>query len=70
MVDTLTYEKFIAGIELCGHRMPNGKIQAFPVTKDNVIIDKFPQEFTIHGNTYTLESVESNCSGFISAQYV
>lgn len=66
MSDIILYNQFIAGIELAGKKLPNGKIRAH---SSGTIIDKFPKEFTINDTTFVLENVVEGKKGYISHQY-
>jgi hypothetical protein len=51
-----TLHQFLAGFELAGEKLPNGKIRS---THDrSTEIDEWPQEIKLFGNTYVLEDVE------------
>ncbi len=64
--DINKFNKFIAGIDLSGKKLSNGKIKAYI---SNEVIDKFPEEFEINSTTYTLENIIKGKDGYISAQY-
>ena len=64
--DINKFNKFIAGIDLSGKKLSNGKIKAYI---SNEVIDIFPEEFEINSTTYTLENIIKGKDGYISAQY-
>ena len=59
---------FLAGFDLAGRRLPNGKLQSFGL-KD-VLIDDWPEKVELFGNTYTLEEVIEGVEGYESGVYV
>jgi len=58
---------FLAGFDLAGKRLPNGKLQSY-VGFTN--IDDWPKEVELFGNTYTLENVIKGNDGYESGVYV
>ena len=58
---------FLAGFDLGGKRLPNGKLHAY---LGDITIDDWPEEVTLCGNTYTLEHVIKGNEGYEGAQYV
>ena len=59
---------FVAGFNLAGQRLPNGKLQCYG-NRDSVI-DDWPQEVRLFDNTYTLEDVVKGVNGYESGVYV
>jgi hypothetical protein len=59
---------FLAGFDLAGQRLPNGKLQCYG-NRDSVI-DDWPQEVRLFDNTYTLEDVVKGVNGYESGVYV
>ena len=59
---------FVAGFDLAGQRLPNGKLQCYG-NRDSVI-DDWPQEVRLFDNTYTLEDVVKGVNGYESGVYV
>ena len=60
---------FIAGFDLAGQRLPNGKLQCYSYGNQNVIND-WPKEVKLFGRTYTLENVIKGVDGYESGVYV
>ena len=58
---------FLAGFDLAGTRLPNGKIQCYG---DNITIDDWPKEVELFGRIYTLENVIKGVEGYESGVYV
>ena len=58
---------FIAGFDLAGQRLPNGKLQCYG---DQNVIDDWPEEVKLFGHTYTLENVIKGVDGYESGVYV
>lgn len=59
--------RFVAGFDLAGKRLPNGKLQAY---LDDELLDDWPSEITFKGTTYTLEDVIKGNDGYESGVYV
>jgi hypothetical protein len=59
---------FVAGFNLAGQRLPNGKLQCYG-NRDSVI-DDWPQEVRLFDNNYTLEDVVKGVNGYESGVYV
>jgi hypothetical protein len=57
---------FVAGFDLAGTRLPNGKIQCYG---DKITIDDWPQEVELFGRIYTLENVIKGVEGYESGLY-
>ncbi len=57
---------FLAGFDLAGKRLPNGKLQAY---LGESLLDDWPKEVTLGGNTYTLEEVDCGSEGYETALY-
>ncbi|WP_353479910.1 hypothetical protein [Haliscomenobacter sp.] len=62
------FKPFVAGFDLAGQRLPNGKLQCYG-NRDSVI-DDWPQEVRLFDNTYTLEDVVKGVNGYESGVYV
>jgi hypothetical protein len=62
------FKPFVAGFNLAGQRLPNGKLQCYG-NRDSVI-DDWPQEVRLFDNTYTLEDVVKGVNGYESGVYV
>ena len=58
---------FVAGFDLAGRRLSNGKIQCYG---DKITIDDWPQEVELFGTIYTLENVIKGVEGYESGVYV
>ena len=58
---------FVAGFDLAGRRLSNGKIQCYG---DKITIDDWPQEVELFGSIYTLENVIKGVEGYESGVYV
>ena len=56
---------FLAGFELCGIRLSNGTLAS-----EGTVIDEWPEEIEIFGNTYTLEEIIHSGGNHEIAQYV
>lgn len=63
---------FIAGFDLAGKRLPNGKLESYLCDENGkrLILDDWPQEVQLFSNTYTLEEVVKGTQGYESAVYV
>ena len=61
-------KSFVAGFDLAGKRLPNGKLESF--LSDGALLDDWPQEVELFGNTYTLEEVVKGVNGYESGVYV
>jgi hypothetical protein len=59
---------FLAGFDLAGQRLPNGKLQCYH--NGDSVIDDWPQEVRLFDNTYTLEDVVKGVNGYESGVYV
>lgn len=57
---------FLAGFDLAGQRKSDGKLYAY-ISKS--VIDEWPNELELMGNTYTLENIIRGENGYESAQY-
>lgn len=57
---------FLAGFDLAGKRLPNGKLQCYG---GQTVIDDWPEEVQLFGNTYTLENVIKGVNGYESGDY-
>lgn len=61
-------KSFMAGFDLAGKRLPSGKLESF--LSDGTLLDDWPQEVELFGNTYTLEEVVKGVNGYESGVYV
>jgi hypothetical protein len=59
---------FLAGFDLAGKRLPNGKLQSYGLQEG--LMDDWPEEVKLFGNTYTLEEVIKGEEGYESGVYV
>jgi hypothetical protein len=59
---------FVAGFDLAGKRLPNGKLKSF--WSDETLLDDWPQEVELFDTTYTLEEVVKGVNGYESGVYV
>ena len=59
---------FLAGFDLAGQRLPNGKLQSFGFREG--LLDDWPEEVVLFGSTYTLEEVIKGKDGYESGVYV
>ena len=59
---------FLAGFNLAGQRLPNGKLQSFGFREG--LLDDWPEEVVLFGSTYTLEEVIKGKDGYESGVYV
>ncbi len=50
----------IAGFELFGKRLPNGKVEIGTGSVGNTVMDDFPEKVEVCGAVYTLEEVKKN----------
>ena len=62
------FKPFVAGFDLAGQRLPNGKLQCYG--NRDAVIDDWPQEVRLFDNTYTLEDVVKGVNGYESGVYV
>ena len=62
------FKPFLAGFDLAGQRLPNGKLQCYH--DGDAVIDDWPQEVRLFDNTYTLEDVVKGVDGYESGVYV
>jgi hypothetical protein len=62
------FKPFLAGFDLAGQRLPNGKLQCY--NDGDAVIDDWPQEVRLFDNTYTLEDVVKGVNGYESGVYV
>ena len=58
---------FLAGFDLAGQRLPNGKLQSFGFREG--LLDDWPEEVVLFGSTYTLEEVIKGKNGYESGVY-
>lgn len=58
---------FLAGFDLAGKRLPNGKLKAY--LGESTMKD-WPEEVELCGHTYTLENIIKGKEGYESAIYV
>ena len=58
---------FLAGFDLAGQRLPNGKLQSFGFREG--LLDDWPEEVVLFGSTYTLEEVIKGKDGYESGVY-
>lgn len=49
----MEWQKFFAGFDLGGWRREDGKIES-----DGAVMDGWPSEISVFGNTYTLEETQ------------
>lgn len=61
-------KKFVAGFDLAGKRLPNGKLQSY--FDNGVLLDDWPQEVKLFDNTYTLDYVNKGNDGYETGIYV
>jgi hypothetical protein len=66
MMDNEQLKWFLGGFDLCAKRLPNGQLQSLT---GELLIDEWPQEITVAGNTYCLEYVNSPQPGDEEAVY-
>ena len=59
---------FVAGFDLAGKRLPNGKLKSF--WSGETLLDDWPQEVELFDTTYTLEEVVKGVNGYESGVYV
>ena len=59
---------FLAGFNLAGQRLPNGKLQSFGFREG--LLDDWPEEVVLFGSTYTLEEVIKGKDGYEAGVYV
>ena len=59
---------FLAGFDLAGQRLPNGKLQSFGFREG--LLDDWPEEVVLFDSTYTLEEVIKGKDGYESGVYV
>jgi hypothetical protein len=59
---------FLAGFDLAGRRLPNGKLQSYGL-KEGLMYD-WPEEVELFGITYVLENVIKGEEGYESGVYV
>jgi hypothetical protein len=62
------FKPFLAGFDLAGQRLPNGKLQCYGTR--GAVIDDWPKEVRLFANTYTLEDVVKGNNGYESGVYV
>jgi hypothetical protein len=60
---------FLAGFDLAGKRLSNGKLQCYG-HGDKTTIDDWPEEVELFGRTYTLENVIKGVEGYEAGVYV
>lgn len=56
----------LAGFDLGGWRLPNGTIQ---ISSTRRIINDWPEEITLKGDTFTLEDVSKGSINEVGAQW-
>ena len=61
-------KSFLAGFDLAGKRLSNGKLQSYGLQER--LMDDWPEEIELFGNTYTLEEVIKGVEGYESGVYV
>jgi hypothetical protein len=62
---------FLAGFDLAGKRLASGKLQCYGWEGHEFsLIDDWPDEVELFGNTYTLENVIKGVNGYESGVYV
>ena len=54
----------LAGFDLIGIRLPDGRISLGADKDSSEIRDDFPEEVSLLGNTYTLENIKVNREDF------
>jgi hypothetical protein len=59
---------FLAGFDLAGRRLPNGKLQSYGLQEG--LMDDWPEEVELFGITYVLEKVIKGEEGYESGIYV
>lgn len=59
---------FLAGFDLAGKRLPDGKLKSY-WPSDETLLDDWPKEVELFGNTYTLEEVIKGENGYESGVY-
>lgn len=59
---------FMAGLELAGQRLANGKLRPHQPGTD--LLDDWPETFRLFDRTYTLEDIRRGVGGYESALYV
>jgi hypothetical protein len=59
---------FLAGFDLAGRRLPNGKLQSYGLKEG--LMDDWPEEVELFGITYVLENVIKGEEGYESGVYV
>ena len=59
-------KSFVAGFDLAGQRLPNGKLKSY---LSDSVIDDWPAEVELFGNVYTLENVVRGEDGYESGVY-
>jgi hypothetical protein len=62
------FKPFLAGFDLAGQRLPNGKLQCYGT--GDAVIDDWPKEVRLFDTTYTLEDVVKGNNGYESGVYV
>jgi len=60
---------FLAGFDLAGRRLHNGKLESY-YSGDGCVIDDWPHEVRLFGNAYTLEKVIKGNEGYEAGVYV
>lgn len=60
-------KKFLAGFDLAGKRLKNGKLQSYGFQEG--LMDDWPEEVKLFGNTYTLEEVIKGQDGYEAGVY-
>ena len=61
-------KSFLSGFDLTGKRLSDGKLQCYG--DRNEVLDDWPKEVKLFGNTYTLENVIKGVDGYESGVYV
>ena len=58
---------FMAGFTVAGRRRDDGKLQSYIV--EGALLDDWPEEVKLFGNTYTLEGINRGVDGYESGEY-
>jgi len=61
------FKPFLAGFDLAGRRLPDGKLQCYG---SGAMINDWPKQVRLFNNTYTLEEVIKGVDGYESGEYV
>ena len=60
-------QPFMAGFTVAGRRNKDGKLESY--IAEGALLDDWPEEVKLFGNTYTLEGINRGVDGYESGEY-